>query len=174
MRRRSCVLGLAALPLTRAAHAQPRLQPWSGEPAAPPLELHSLDGQPLSLSNLRGKVVLVNFWATWCEPCVEEMPSMQRLRERLAQRPFEILAVNHQEGRPRIRAFLEKVPVAFPIVRDTDGGVARAWKVRIFPSSFVVDAQGNIRLQLVGSTDWSSSAVVAQLEPLLRAAASRG
>ena len=99
---------------------------------------------------------------------------MQRLRERLARRPFEILGVNHQEGRPRIRAFLDKVPVDFPIVRDTDGGVARAWKVRIFPCSFVVDVQGNIRLQLVGSTDWSSPVVVAQLEPLLRAAPRRG
>jgi len=95
---------------------------------------------------------------------------MQRLRERLARRPFEILAVNHQEGRPRIRAFLDKVPVGYPIVRDTDGGVARAWKVRIFPSSFVVDAQGTIRLQLIGGTDWTSADVAARLEPLLRAA----
>ena len=155
-------------------HAQARLQPWTAAPAAPPLDLHALDGQPLSLASLRGKVVLVNFWATWCEPCVEEMPSLQRLRERLAQRPFEILAVNHQEGRPRIRAFLDKVPVAFPIVRDTDGGVARAWKVRIFPSSFVVDSKSNVRLQLIGSIDWSTAAVMTQLEPLLRAAESRG
>ena len=99
---------------------------------------------------------------------------MQRLRDRLAQRPFEILAVNYQEGRPRIRAFLDKVPVAFPIVRDTDGGVARAWKVRIFPSSFVIDTQGKIRLQLVGSTDWTSADVLARLDPLLRAAGRTG
>jgi thiol-disulfide isomerase/thioredoxin len=174
MRRRSIVVGLAALPCARTVCSQARLQPWTGDPVAPPVELQTLDGEPLSLAGLRGKVVLVNFWATWCEPCVEEMPSIQRLRERLARRPFEVLGVNHQEGRPRIRTFLDKVPVAFPIVRDTDGGVARAWKVRIFPSSYVVDAQGAIRLQLVGSIDWSSTAVIAQLEPLLQAAGRRG
>ena len=169
MRRRVVVAGLAALPWAGAARAQARLQPWTGNPAPPPIELNTIDGEPLSLASLRGKVVLVNFWATWCEPCIEEMPSMQRLRERLARRPFEILAVNHQEGRPRIRAFLDKVAVGYPIVRDTDGGVARAWKVRIFPSSFVVDAQGIIRLQLIGGTDWTSADVAARLEPLLRA-----
>ncbi len=174
MRRRTVVAGLVAMACTRVANGQASLKPWKGDPAPPPIELNTLDGEPLSLASLRGKVVLVNFWATWCEPCIEEMPSMQRLRDRLAQRPFEILAVNYQEGRPRIRAFLDKVPVAFPIVRDTDGGVARAWKVRIFPSSFVIDTQGKIRLQLVGSTDWTSADVLARLDPLLRAAGRTG
>ena len=174
MRRRAVVLGLAAVPWAAAVRAQARLQPWTGDPTPPSLELNTLDGDPLPLSKLRGKVVVVNFWATWCVPCVEEMPSMQRLRERIARRPFEILAVNHQEGRPRIRDFLEKVPVQFPIVRDTDGGAARAWKVRVYPSSFVIDARGALRLQLIGSTDWLSADVTARLEPLLRAAESPG
>jgi len=81
---------------------------------------------------------------------------MNRLREKFVGEGFEILAVNFQEGEPRIRNFLLKVPVSFPIVRDTDGAVARAWNVRIFPSSFVVDRNGDTRYALVGPVDWSS------------------
>jgi thiol-disulfide isomerase/thioredoxin len=156
---------VAAAPL--AASAQTALQTWTGAPKPPPIELNALGGQRLALSDLSGKVVVVNFWATWCEPCVEEMSSMQRLRDRLGAEHFEIFAVNFQEGEPRIRSFLNKVPLTFPIVRDTDGSVARAWKVRIFPSSFVVDRDGAIRYVLVGSIDWASAEVEKTLRPLL-------
>ena len=138
-----------------------------GPRGAPPLELRTLDGQPLALADLRGKVVLVNFWATWCEPCVEEMPSLQRLRDRLGAARCEVLAVNYQEGEPRIRAFLQKVPLDLPIVRDTDGGVARAWKVRIFPTTFVVDADQSIRYLLTGGLDWAEPAVERRIRALL-------
>jgi thiol-disulfide isomerase/thioredoxin len=147
--------------------AQAELKPWSGAAEAPPIELRTLAGEPLALADLRGKVVVVNFWATWCEPCIEEMPSMQRLRDRLRGAPFEILAVNYQEGVPRIRAFLDKVPVTFPIVRDTDGAVARAWKVRVFPSSYVIDRAGRVRYAVVGSIDWSAPAIEKTLRELM-------
>lgn len=164
--RHAAALLVAAAAL--AAHAQGGLQVWTGPTEAPAIQLRTLDGQPLALSDLQGKVVVVNFWASWCEPCIDEMPSMQRLREKLAGEAFEILAVNFQEGEPRIRAFLKKVPVAFPIVRDTDGGVARAWKVRIFPSSFVIDADGALRYALVGTIDWANPEVEKTLRALLR------
>lgn len=92
---------------------------------------------------------------------------MQRLRARLAGQPFEILAVNHQEGEAKIRTFLKKVPLEFPIVRDTDGAVTRVWKARIFPSSYVVDAEGRIRYVLAGATDWDAPANVKQIQSLL-------
>jgi thiol-disulfide isomerase/thioredoxin len=149
------------------ASAEPELRPWTGANPAPPLELKTLDGQAFRLDQLRGKVVLVNFWATWCEPCIEEMPSMQKLRARLAGAPFEIVAVNHQEGEARIRGFLKKVPLDFPIVRDTDGGVTRAWQARIFPSSYLVDADGKIRYVMAGSTDWVAPATVQRIEALM-------
>lgn len=162
---------LALALLVACAHAlawaQAELKPWTGPAAAPPIELKTLDGAAFALTDLRGKVVVVNFWATWCEPCIEEMPSMQRLRAKLRSEPFEILAVNYQEGVPRIRGFLQKVPVEFPIVRDTDGAVARAWKARVFPSSYVVDRAGNIRYALVGSIDWSAPAVEKTLRRLM-------
>jgi thiol-disulfide isomerase/thioredoxin len=162
-------LGVLVLLATacRVASAEPELQPWTGANPAPPIELKTLDGRPFQLQELRGKVVLVNFWATWCEPCVEEMPSIQKLRARLANAPFEVVAVNHQEGEARIRGFLKKVPLDFPIVRDTDGDVARAWRARIFPSSYLVDAEGRIRYVLAGATDWAAPATVNKVESLL-------
>lgn len=156
---------LAATPL--AALAQSVLQPWTGSTEPPPIELKTAEGRPLALADLRGKLVVVNFWASWCEPCIEEMPSMERLRQRLAGEPFEILAVNFQEGMPRVRAFLAKVPVTFPVVRDTDGAVARSWKVRIFPSSFVIDPHGAIRYAVVGILDWSAPEIEKTLRALL-------
>lgn len=152
---------------TSVASAEPGLKPWTGANPAPPIELKTLDGQPFTLEQMRGKVVLVNFWATWCEPCVEEMPSMQKLRARLAGKPFEVIAVNHQEGEPRIRGFLKKVPLDFPIVRDTDGAVTRGWQARIFPSSYLVDAEGKIRYVLAGATDWAAPDAVKTVESLL-------
>lgn len=150
-----------------AASGQGALQKWTGALEAPPIELSTLDGQRLALSDLKGKVLVVNFWATWCEPCIDEMPSMQRLQEALSGQPFEIVAVNYQEGEPRIRSFLQKVPVTFPILRDTDGGVARMWKVRIFPTSFVIDRTGSIRYSVVGAFNWSAPEAEKTLRTLL-------
>lgn len=98
---------------------------------------------------------------------------MQRLRDKLRGEPFEILAVNYQEGAPRIRAFLQRVPVGFPIVRDTDGSVARAWNARVFPSSYVIGADGRIRYALVGSIDWSAPTVEKTLRELMPRARAR-
>jgi len=164
-------LGMLALLTTlhAVANAEPGLALWTGPNPAPAIELKTLDGQPFRLQQLQGKVVLVNFWATWCGPCVEEMPSMQKLRKHLAAAPFEIVAVNSEEGEPKIRKFLQKVPVDFPIVRDTDGAVTRAWKARVFPSSFLLDVEGRIRYAIADSADWSSPDIVKTIESLLPA-----
>src|SRR5262245_4339970 len=96
--------------LTSLAGAQAQtLKPWTGG-ATPALALRDLEGRQHRLSDYRGKVVLVNFWATWCEPCREEMPSMQRLRASLAGRPFEVLAINLAESESKVRRFLEQTP----------------------------------------------------------------
>ena len=97
----------------------------------------------MSLAKLRGKVVLVNFWATWCEPCVAEMPALQRLRDRLVP-GLEVLGVNFREGPARIKPFIEKSGISFPIVRDTDGAVTKAWGVRMYPTSYLVDRAGGV------------------------------
>jgi peroxiredoxin len=143
------------------------LKRWSGEPRAPAIDLLRTNGMPLSLADLRGKVVLVNFWATWCEPCVTEMPALQRLRDMLGAQGLEVMAVNYQEGPARIDAFAQKMSLSLPIVRDTDGSVAKAWNARIFPSSYVVDRDGRIRYVVTGEAEWTSPALVSTISELL-------
>lgn len=134
---------------------------------APALVLPGLDGGTVKLDGLRGKVVLVNFWAVWCPPCRKEMPSMARLADKLAGRPFTLLGVNVGETPEEIRAFLKQVPVNFPIVLDGEGANLKAWNVFAFPTSYVVDKQGRIRLGLFGSIEWDSPEAVSRLEALL-------
>src|SRR5688572_31446998 len=127
------VVLLLAIALAAPAAAQP-LKPSSG--AAPALKLADLEGRRHDLAAYRGKVVLVNFWATWCEPCRDEMPSIERLRESLKGKPFEVLAVNVGEPASRIERFLEKLPMSFTLLLDRDTKTAKAWKARILPASF--------------------------------------
>jgi thiol-disulfide isomerase/thioredoxin len=146
---------LLALALPAAAE---ELKPWAGG-ATPPLELADLRGKKHSLADYRGKVVLVNFWATWCEPCREEMPSMERLRVSLAERPFAVLAVNLAEPESRIAKFLDTVPVGFPILLDRDTKTTRAWQAKVLPATYIVGPDGAIRYRHVGELDWSKPEV---------------
>lgn len=155
------ILACLAAPLSAA-----ELKTLPAKPA-PALALPALDGGTLKLDGLRGKVVLVNFWAVWCPPCRKEMPSMARLAEKLAGRPFTLLGVNVGETPEEIRAFLKQVPVNFPIVLDGEGASLKAWNVFAFPTSYVVDKQGRIRLGLFGSIEWDNPEAVARLEALL-------
>jgi thiol-disulfide isomerase/thioredoxin len=142
------------------------LKPWTGG-ATPALSLVDLAGREHRLADYKGKVVLVNFWATWCEPCREEMPSMKRLRASLAGRPFEVLAVNLGEPASRIRGFLEQVPLDFPVLLDRDSATAKAWRARVLPVSFVVGPDGAIRYSAIGELDWSDEKVSRAIAALL-------
>ena len=138
--------------------AAQQLRPWSGG-APPPLALQDLDGRAHRLEDYRGKVVLVNFWATWCDPCRAEMPAMNKLRASLDGRPFAVLAVNLAESESRIRRFMEQVPLEFVVLLDRDSGAAKAWKARVLPVSFVLDAGGRIRYSALGEIDWAQDGV---------------
>ena len=123
----------------------------------------------MGLKQFENQVVLVNFWATWCPPCVHEMPSMQRLSEKLIGDPFVILGVNIAEEETVVKAFLQhKVNVDFPILLDIHGNAMRQWNVMAFPTSFVIDKQGKIRYALFGSVDWETPEIVNKIETLIK------
>lgn len=156
-----CLTVLAAAPSGAA-----ELKPWSGGPT-PGLELRELDGRVHRLADYSGRVVLVNFWATWCVPCRDEMPSIQRLKEKLAGKPFEVLAVNLDEPEARVRKFLTQMKVDFTVLLDPEKKAARAWNARVLPASFVVGPDGGIRYSLVGDLDWADDRVVSRVAELL-------
>ncbi len=141
------------------------LVPWTGGPA-PTLAARTLADDPLGLADFAGRVVLVNFWATWCAPCVEEMPSMQRLRDRLGRERIEIVGVNFQENAARIEPFLRRLGLAFPVVRDHDGALRKAWQVSVFPSTFVVAPDGRVAYVVTGGIDWDDPTVESSLRSL--------
>jgi cytochrome c biogenesis protein CcmG, thiol:disulfide interchange protein DsbE len=143
------------------------LKPWSGGPT-PALELDDMTGQTHRLADYRGKVVLVNFWATWCEPCRAEMPSIDGLRSALEGKPFQVLAVNLAEPVSRIEKFMGTMPLHFPLLRDRDGAVAKAWRARLLPASFLIGRDGRVRYAACGELDWTSAAVRERVEQLLR------
>jgi len=142
------------------------LKPWSGG-ATPPLALRDLEGREHKLADYKGKVIVLNFWATWCDPCREEMPAMQRLQDKLAGKPFVILAVDYGEGAPRIKDFLKKVPVRFTMLLDRDTTAATAWKVKVLPTSLVIDPQQNVRFVAVGDIGWDTPPVENEIMKLL-------
>ena len=144
-----------------AAQAERKLRPYKGNPVPPPLKLTDLDGKVHDLADYKGKVVLVNFWASWCPPCVKEMPSMQRLKEKMAGKPFVISAVNMAEPENEVRDFLAaKVKVDFQILMDRDGVALKAWKVFVFPTSFIVGPDGTMHYGLYGELEWDTDDVI--------------
>ena len=162
MKRFAFLLLLAITPV----QAQ-ELRPWPGV-ITPALALTDLEGKPHRLADYRGKAVLVNFWATWCVPCRDEMPSIEKLRGSLEGRPFVVLAVNLAEPESRIRKFLEVVPVRFPVLLDKDGQAAKAWQARVLPATFIVGPDGVVRYQYFGELDWSKREVRETILGLLK------
>jgi len=151
--------------LALPASAQP-LKQWKGG-ATPALELKDVEGKLHRLADYRGKVVLLNFWATWCAPCREEMPSMESLRDSLQDRPFAVLAVNVGEGERAARDFGEKMTLRFPILLDRDMATTRAWSARVLPASYVIGPDGKVAYSYLGAIDWSSPQVKTVLERLM-------
>lgn len=143
------------------------LKVWSGG-RTPPLKLREIDGRMHDLAAYRGQVVLVNFWATWCEPCRDEMPAIQRLKKKLAGKPFTVLAVNVDEPESRVRNFLAKMPLDFPVLADEGKVATKSWKVSVLPASYIIGRDGRIRYSLTGELAWDHDNVVSLLAELMQ------
>ena len=154
--------------LTAATHAaEPsRFIPWT-QSETPKLALKDTAGRPHTLADYKGKVVLLNFWATWCEPCRDEMASMRVLRERLAGQPFEIVTVNYGESEAKVTAFFKSTGLDFPAMLDPNQEAPRAWRVRVLPASFLVGRDGRARYSVIGEIDWAGDEAVKTVRTLL-------
>jgi thiol-disulfide isomerase/thioredoxin len=133
--------------------------------------LSTLAGSPATLSNYRGRVVVVNMWASWCGPCRAEMPALQAVYAEQQARGLEVLAVNsaYQDSPDDARAFVQELDLSFPILLDQDGAVSRRYLVRALPSTFFIDRQGVIRAVIFGGP-LSAATIQSKVEDLLQEA----
>ena len=166
---------LTLLPATGAVPAEeplpaPMLTPLPSLPRAPEFSLRDADGKSHRLSQHRGKVVLINFWATWCPPCRHEMPSMQRAWDRLRGEDFMVLAVNVGEDEDTVFAFsfATGVTLDFPILLDRDSAAIKAWPVRALPTSFILDREGRIVYRAVGGREWDDPRLLEKIRALIK------
>jgi cytochrome c biogenesis protein CcmG, thiol:disulfide interchange protein DsbE len=155
-----------------------RFRPVEVGTTAPDFPATDLDGNTVRLSDLRGEVVLLNIWATWCPPCIEELPSMQRLYDSLGPEGLRIVAVSvdaplglfDRRGQPggNVEQFVQRFGLTFDIWRDPTGTVERAYRTTAVPESFVIDRDGMIVRKVIGAFDWDSEASQELVTRLLR------
>lgn len=135
---------------------------------APDFTFPDLDGNMVTLSSLRGKVVFINIWATWCPTCIEEMPSMEKLYQRMKGREFEILAVSIDVlGEQVVRPFMQKYELTFPALLDNQGTIKKLYATTGVPESFVLDKEGRIVYKAIGPRDWSTQEFIEFFENLI-------
>jgi len=161
------VAGLLAVLLISTASAAGTLQPFEDDSPTPDFSLVDLKGTTHTLADYRGKVVLVNFWASWCPPCIKEMPGLQRLQEKLADQPFVILAVNVGEKKYRVWKFAKLIDFTLPVPLDTDSKTFADWDASVLPTSFLLDTKGRIRYRVLADLEWDNEDVVALIEALI-------
>jgi cytochrome c biogenesis protein CcmG, thiol:disulfide interchange protein DsbE len=129
-----------------------------------------LGGQAVRLSAFRGKVVLLNLWTTWCPPCREEMPSMEKLWLQLKDRGFVLLAVSQDEGgKALVEPFVQQLKLTFPVLVDPEHQVGDRYQVWGYPESFLIDREGRVVERIIGPRDWLAPAQVEAIEKLLAA-----
>jgi len=129
--------------------------------------LTDFNGQTHSLHDYKGKVVLINFWASWCPPCIYEMPELQKLKKHFSNRPFEVLTINVGEKKYRVRKFSKIISLDLPVLLDTQRKIFQQWNIQTLPSSFLVDKNGQIRYAVQGNPGWDNKDNLSIIEKLI-------
>lgn len=135
---------------------------------APSFTLKDLNGKEMKLEDHRGKIVFINFWATWCPPCRDEMPSMEKLYTEFKGSDFTMLAVDLREGAKKVRAFKERFKLNFPILLDSDGRVGSEYGVRSIPTTYLIDREGYVVGGALGARDWGSREAFELVDHLIK------
>lgn len=152
-------LVLFSCTFAQLSHAE-ELRDYKEKTATPSLELLDMHGQPHTLADYSGKVVLVNFWASWCFPCIQEIPDLIKLAEIFKDKPFIILAVNVGEKKRKLTGFIKKMDENMVILMDTHSEVFERWKGIGLPSTFVLDPAGKIRYEAYGPVNWDRPDII--------------
>jgi peroxiredoxin len=154
------------LPLSSGAladSADNSLTKLKANPIAPDFTLQDVNGKRHTLSDYRGKVVVINFWASWCPPCVSEMPSLQILADKLSRHQIPVIGVGVGERRDSVRRFLKSMPIRFPLLLDINSEVMETWSAPSLPTTLVIDQKGRIVLLALGTRDWSDEQIFQQI-----------
>lgn len=160
-----------ALALSPHAVAQGfEVMPWTAHKPIPSLLGTDLDGHTWRLADLRGRAVLINFWASWCEPCRAEMPSLQSLAQFYGPEKLIVLAVNFKESATIVQRYARRVDLQLPLVLDPEGSLARQWGANVFPSTVLIGADGRVHGVVRGELDWLGKEAAKLVTPLLQPA----
>lgn len=143
------------------------LKEYKGTISPVAINLENSHGKKFIKNNYKGQVTVINFWATWCPPCVEEIPSLNRLKEKMEGLPFELISINYAEDKKTIQDFMKMVKVDFPVLLDQDGTFAKQWNVITYPSTFVIDKNGKIQYGVNAAIEWDNPEFIEKMKALL-------
>ncbi|MCB1724531.1 MAG: TlpA family protein disulfide reductase [Gammaproteobacteria bacterium] len=134
------------------------------------IDLPDLDGRTRTLGEFHGQTILVNFWASWCTPCIREMPDLVRLQQTLQDESFLVLGINVGEADRRVQTIAHQLHMDFPVLLDRDSREFERWGVQVLPTSYLVDPEGNVRFAVIGTVDWNDADVIEAIRSLSRGA----
>ena len=158
--------GLCLCAWSTLSQAQFDKTPWPARQATPAIDWQDVQGQRWSTASLKGRAVVLNFWATWCAPCKEELPSLQTLHEISGGNPL-VIGINVREPASRVSRYLKSTGLDFPVVLDTQGILAKQWGVTVYPTTVLIGADGKAQWRVLGDVDWSGREAEGWLKPLV-------
>ena len=158
-------LGLCLCAWSTLSQAQFDKTRWPARQATPTIDWQDIQGQRWSTASLKGRAVVLNFWATWCAPCKEELPSLQTLHEISGGNPL-VIGINVREPTARVSRYMKSTGLDFPVVLDAQGELAKQWGVTVFPTTVLIGADGKAQWRVLGDVDWSGREAEGWLKPL--------